>query len=56
MISFNYELRHEKTELLPSENKGTDQLRTNCEADQRLCFCSTGSTFPLPQKSIISRF
>ena len=21
------------------ENKGTDQLRTKCKADQRLCFC-----------------
>ena len=21
------------------KNKGADQLRSNCEADQRLCFC-----------------
>ena len=29
------------------ENKGTDQLRSNCEADQRLCFCYLDSTIPL---------
>ena len=29
------------------ENKGTDQLRSNCEADQRLCFHYTDSTIPL---------
>ena len=26
------------------ENKGADQLRSNCEADQRLCFRCTDST------------
>ena len=26
------------------ENKGADQLRSNCEADQRLCFRYTDST------------
>ena len=29
------------------ENKGADQLRSNCEADQRLCFHYTDSTIPL---------
>ena len=29
------------------ENKGEDQLRSNCEADQRLCFRYTDSTIPL---------
>ena len=28
------------------ENKGADQLRSNCEADQRLCFRHTDSTIP----------
>ena len=29
------------------KNKGTDQLRSNCKADQHLCFRYTGSTIPL---------
>ena len=29
------------------ENKGADQLRSKCEADQRLCFCYSDSTIPL---------
>ena len=29
------------------ENKDADQLRSNCEADQRLCFRHTDSTIPL---------
>ena len=33
------------------ENKDTDQLRGNCEADQRLCFLYTDSTIPLLSKS-----
>ena len=36
------------------ENKGADQLRSNCEADQRLCFCYMDSTVPLVSKSEIS--
>ena len=36
------------------ENKGADQLRSNCESDQRLCFCYTDSTIPLLSKSKIS--
>ena len=38
------------------ENKGTDQLRSNCEADQPLCFCYLDSTIPLLPKSQISSF
>ena len=29
------------------ENKGADQLRSNPEADQRLCFCYIDNTIPL---------
>ena len=36
------------------ENKGADQLRSNCEADQRLCFHYTDSTIPLLAKYKIS--
>ena len=36
------------------ENKGADQLRSNCEADQRLCFLYTDSTIALLSKSKIS--
>ena len=36
------------------ENKDADQLRGNCEADQRLCFRNIDSTIPLLSKSEIS--
>ena len=36
------------------ENKDADQLRGNCEADQRLCFSYTDSTIPLLPKTEIS--
>ena len=37
------------------EIKGADQLRNNCEADQRLCFRSTdNTTLPLPKSEISS--
>ena len=36
------------------ENKDTDQLRSNGEADQGLCFHYTDSTIPLVSKSEIS--
>ena len=35
------------------ENKDADQLRSNCAADQRLCFRYTDSTIPLLPKSEI---
>ena len=38
------------------ENKDADQLRGNCEADQRLCFRYSDSTFSLLLKSEISSF
>ena len=38
------------------ENKDADQLRGNCEADQRLCFRYIESTITLLPKSEISRF
>ena len=38
------------------ENKGADQLRSNCEADQHLCFGNTDSTISLLLKSEISSF
>ena len=37
-----------KPTICIGENKGTDQLRSNCEADQRLCFRYSDSTVPLP--------
>ena len=36
------------------ENKDADQLRGNCEADQRLCFRYTDRTIPLLPKYEIS--
>ena len=36
------------------ENKDADQLRGNCEADQRLCFRYTDKTIPILTKSEIS--
>ena len=36
------------------ENKGADQLRSNCEADQRFCFRCSDSTIPLLLKYNIS--
>ena len=36
------------------ENKDADQLRSNCEADQCLCFCCLDSTIPLLPKYKIS--
>ena len=36
------------------ENKGADQLQSNCAADQRLCFRYTDSTIPLLSKPEIS--
>ena len=38
------------------ENKSADQLRSNCEADQHLCFRYSDSTISLLPKSKISSF
>ena len=43
-----------KPTICIGENKGADQLRSNREADQRLCFRYTDSTIPLLLKSEIS--
>ena len=45
-----------KPDICLCENKGADQLRSNCEADQRLCFRYSDSTIPLLLKSEISSF
>ena len=42
-----------KPTICIGENKGTDQLRGNREADQRLCFRYLDSTIPLLLKSEI---
>ena len=47
---------HGKTNNLIGENKGADQLRSNCEADQRLCFRYMDSAIPLLLKFEISSF
>ena len=45
-----------KLDFRQCENKGADQLRSNCEADQRPCFHYTDSTIPPLLKSEISSF
>ena len=45
-----------KPTICIGENKGADQLRSNCEADQRLCFRYSDSTIALLLKSEISSF
>ena len=45
-----------KPDFCLGENKGADQLRGNCEADQRLCFRYSDSKIPLLLKSEISSF
>ena len=45
-----------KPTIYIGENKGADQLRSKCKADQRLCFCYTDSTIPLLLKSEFSSF
>ena len=43
-----------KQTICIGENKDADQLRSNCVADQRLCFRYTNGTIPLLPKSKIS--
>ena len=45
-----------KPDLCLCENKGAEQLCSNCTADQRLCFRYKGSTITLLPKSEISSF
>ena len=44
-----------KPTICIGENKGADQLRSNCEADQHLCSRYMDTTIPLLSKSKISR-
>ena len=54
-VALSNEPRHKKADFCLCENKGADQLRSNC--DQRLCFRYTDSTLSLLIKSeIISSF
>ena len=48
--------RIRKPTICICKNKGTDQLRGNPEADQRLCFRYTDSTIPFLLKFKISSF
>ena len=43
-----------KPTICIGENKGADQLRSDCEADQRLCLRYSDSTIPLLLKYKIS--
>ena len=43
-----------KPTICIGENKGADQLHSNCEADQHLCFRYTDITIPPLSKSKIS--
>ena len=45
-----------KPDFCLCENKGADQLCSNCTADQRLCFRYLDSTIPFLLKSKISSF
>ena len=45
-----------KPTICIGENKGADQLRSDCDADQGLCFRHSDSTIPLLLKSEISIF
>ena len=51
-----YEPCYENTGFCICENKDADQLRSNCAADQRLCFRYMYSTIILLSKSEISSF
>ena len=51
-----YHEKNKKQIFCLCENKGADQLRSNCEADQRLCFRFSDSTIPVLSKSKISSF
>ena len=59
-ISLNWQIKLSHVMRKPTfykcENKDTDQLRSNREADPRLCFHYIDSTTPLLSKSEISSF
>ena len=52
--SDNMSLVMRKPAFCMCENKDADQLRSNCAADQRLCFRYTDCTIPLLSESEIS--
>ena len=54
LIFYNMSRVMRKPAFCICENKGADQLRSNCAADQRLCFRYTGSTILLLSESEIS--
>ena len=54
LLKYRNEPHHEKTGLSICENKDADQLRSNQEADQHLCFRYIDRTIPLLSKSEIS--
>ena len=54
MDNFNMICRIRKATTCIGENKDADQLRSNCEADQHLCFRYMDSTIPLLYKTKIS--
>ena len=45
-----------KPTICMGKNKGADQLRSNCEVDQHLCFRYLDTTVPLLLKSEISSY
>ena len=53
-IAYYMSRRMRKPTICIGENKGTDQLRSNCEADQHLYFHYSDSTIPLLLKSKLS--
>ena len=55
-VALSNEPRHKKTGFLPMRKQRRRSLRSNCEADQRLCFRYTDSTLSLLIKSEISSF
>ena len=54
-LSHDLSLHMGKAAICIGENKGADQLRSNCEADQHLCFRYMDSMIPLLVKSKIFR-
>ena len=55
VIDINMSRCTRKPAICICKNKGADQLRSNCEADQHFCFRYMDSTIPL-LKSVTSNF
>ena len=56
MITTKIEPHHEKTRFCLCENKGADQLCSNCIADQRLCFRYADRTIPPGLRKLLARY